>query len=107
MDPNVKLMCIPFLAFIMTSAYSSAPHAGTTAIHSTSTHGKNFASASMTGKNGIITINGDTVQVDNGKLTVNGLFYGMVDQHAVIRYNVHNGIKKLFVDNTERTPVSE
>ncbi|HET8700500.1 MAG TPA: hypothetical protein VFL97_02400 [Nitrococcus sp.] len=58
----------------------------------------------MRGQNGVITINGDRVEVKDGKLTLNGISYGTVGEQSVVKYIVHGSAKRLLVDGAERKP---
>lgn len=60
------------------------------------------AEATISGRNGQIVVNGDRIEVKDGKLTWNGVPYGRVDERAVVKYTVKDGVKKLFVDGVER-----
>ncbi len=62
------------------------------------------AKSTITGTNGVIMVNGDTVKIQAGKLTLNSVSYGTVGDRSIVRYSVKGQIKKLFVDDVERHP---
>lgn len=77
------------------------PH--TTLTSSTGVEGNSTAQATMRGKNGAINLNGDRVELKEGKLTVNGTSYGSVDAQSIVKYTVKGKEKKLWVDGVERS----
>ncbi|MDQ9171775.1 hypothetical protein Q8A64_15280 [Oxalobacteraceae bacterium R-40] len=60
--------------------------------------------ATISGHNGIIAINGDTVRISRGALSVNGISYGNVGAEDRIEYRVQNGKKSLTVNGVARYP---
>jgi len=62
------------------------------------------SSATLIGKNGLARVDGDTIEARNGRLTVNGLPYGEVQDKSVIRYTTKGKEKTLTVDGLVRTP---
>lgn len=52
----------------------------------------------------MIIINGDRVEIKDGKLTLNGVSYGTVSKQSVVKYTVNGKVKKLLVDGVERKP---
>ncbi|WP_156776866.1 hypothetical protein [Nitrococcus mobilis] len=71
---------------------------------STGSGSSSTAQATITGQNGLIIINGDRVEVKNGKLFLNGVSYGAVNERSVVKYTVQGNVKKLFVDGVARNP---
>ncbi|MDB5839319.1 MAG: hypothetical protein JWQ23_1271 [Herminiimonas sp.] len=61
-------------------------------------------SASFTGQNARVSVNGDLVQARQGILTVNGVPYGTVNETSVVKYTVRDGEKLLLVDGVPRKP---
>jgi hypothetical protein len=87
----------PESLYINTSASSSA---------STSSSTGNFSSeASFTAHNGVHKVNGDTVEVKDGSLSVNGVSYGQVEKNSLVKYSVKRNKKVLTVDGAVRQPV--
>jgi|GEM_PF-1709631 len=66
--------------------------------------GGSHAQAVITGQHGIIALNGDQVEVKDGRLTWNGVPHGTVGKNSVVKYVVNGSVKKLFVDGVERQP---
>lgn len=66
--------------------------------------GGSRAEAVISGRQGTISLNGDRVEVRDGKLTWNGVSYGTVGKNSVVKYTVDGSVKKLFVDGVERLP---
>jgi hypothetical protein len=66
--------------------------------------GGSHAQAVITGQHGTIALNGDRVEVKDGRLTWNGVPYGTVGKNSVVKYIVNGSVKKLFVDEIERQP---
>lgn len=62
------------------------------------------SSATLIGRNGLVRVDGDTIEARNGRLTVNGLPYGEVGDKSVIRYTVKGKDKTLTVDGVVRRP---
>lgn len=62
------------------------------------------SSATSIGRNGLVRVDGDTIETINGRLSVNGLPYGEVGDKSVIRYTVKGKNKTLTVDGVVRTP---
>jgi hypothetical protein len=60
--------------------------------------------ASISGGNSVIVINGDTVRIRGGTLSVNGISYGSVAEEDRIEYRVQNGTKNLTVNGIARHP---
>jgi hypothetical protein len=65
--------------------------------------GGSHAQAVISGQQGIISINGDRVEVKDGRLTWNGVSYGTVGKNSVVKYIANGSVKKLFVDGVERS----
>lgn len=84
----------------------AAKVSSSTIIHSVSSvsHGGSRAEAVISGRQGTISLNGDRVEVRDGKLMWNGVSYGTVGKHSVVKYTVDGSVKKLFVDGVERLP---
>ena len=85
------------LAVAASSTYTSVSSSMSSVSGSGST-----AEATISGQNGQIVVNGDRIEVKDGKLTWNGVPYGEVDERAVVKYTVNGGEKRLFVDGVER-----
>jgi hypothetical protein len=92
------------LSTIQTSVAIAATAVTSAAAGSTQSSQSNSSESTITGSNGVIIVNGDTVKVENGRLTVNGVSYGTVENQSVVRYSVKGDTKKLFVDDVERHP---
>jgi hypothetical protein len=85
------------------SAVAVTAITSSTAITSTQNNNTS-AESTIIGSNGVIMVNGDTVKVQDGKVTVNGIAYGTIDKQSVVKYSVKGSVKKLFVDGVERGP---
>ncbi|TCS36314.1 hypothetical protein EDC30_107131 [Paucimonas lemoignei] len=57
---------------------------------------------SFSGNDGRHEVNGDVLEVRQGRLSVNGEYYGTVKSDSMIRYTVRGGQKKLTVDGKPR-----
>ena len=88
---------VPVAAAAATTVLSSTRSA-------TSSNQSTSAESSISGTNGVIVVNGDTVKLQAGKLTLNGVPYGTVGNRSIVRYSVKGQVKKLFVDDLERHP---
>lgn len=60
----------------------------------------------INGNNGQVHFAGDAISVANGELRINGVPYGRVHRHAVIRYVVIGNSKALYVDEVLRRPAA-
>lgn len=106
MNKTVKpILLFLFLSAAVTgcgSAIGSAPDAGTNPNSASSSAVR--STATFTGKNSRVSVNGDLVQAKDGVLTVNGVAYGSVNDKSVVTYSVQGGKKTLSVDGTVREP---
>ncbi len=104
------LLFIALFMFALTIGHSPSAVAGTSVSSSVSSSismgsgSSSTAQASVTGQNGLIVINGDRVEVKDGKLFLNGVSYGRVGKHSVVKYTVKGNVKQLFVDGIARNP---
>lgn len=96
---GLGVAAIPAAAATATTVISSTRSA-TPSNQSNSTSSE----SSISGTNGVIVVNGDTVKLQVGKLTLNGVPYGTVGNRPIVRYSVKGQVKKLFVDDVERHP---
>lgn len=62
------------------------------------------STASISGQNSTVVINGDTVRVHDSTLSVNGVSYGKVKDDDLVEYQVRNGEKILTVNGVARSP---
>ncbi|BBA33256.1 uncharacterized protein sS8_1296 [Methylocaldum marinum] len=60
--------------------------------------------AVISGQQGKISLNGDRVEVRDGRVTWNGVSYGAVGKKSIVTYVVDGSVKRLFVDGVERLP---
>jgi hypothetical protein len=110
MNREQFLIFVAVFALMCSTKQSGSAHAATvsssTVIQSVSSVsvGGSHAEAVISGPHGTISLNGDRVEVRDGKLTVNGVSYGTVGKNSVVKYTVHGSVKKLFVDGVERLP---
>lgn len=110
MNSKAVSFFISSLTLALATGQNPAAIAGTsissTVISSTSSvsGSSSTAEATLTGQNGVIIINGDRVEVKNGKLSLNGVSYGTVGKQSVVKYTVQGRVKKLLVDGVERKP---
>ncbi len=106
MNKTVKpILLFLFLSAAVTgcgSAIGSAADAGTNPNSASSSAAR--STATFTGKNSRVSVNGDLVQAKDGVLTVNGVAYGSVNEKSVVTYSVQGGKKTLSVDGTVREP---
>jgi hypothetical protein len=106
---GTKTVCILVLSLTL-GLVVTAIHAATTITSSTlsttdsSQSNNTSAESTISGTNGVIVVNGDTVKMQAGKLTLNGVSYGTVGDRSIVRYSVKGQIKKLFVNDVERHP---
>jgi|GEM_PF-3406400 len=84
--------------YASSSADSGKPASGKAA------SGRQESSATLIGKNGLMRVDGDTIEARNGHLTVNGMPYGEVQDKSVIRYTAKGKEKTLTVDGVARNP---
>ncbi|MCO6440031.1 MAG: hypothetical protein J5I81_02855 [Nitrococcus mobilis] len=108
--PAFLLFIASFLLALATGHSLSAGAAGTSVTTSVSSSistrsgSGSTAQASVSGQNGLIVINGDRVEVKDGKLFLNGVSYGTVGERSVVKYTVKGNVKKLSVDGVARNP---
>ncbi len=62
------------------------------------------AQAALVSPSGKAVVDGDTVEVRGGEISVNGHSYGSAPPGTHVRYVKENGIGKLFVGDAERQP---
>lgn len=60
--------------------------------------------AVLVGANAGVAVNGDRVELHDGRLIVNGVSYGTVKAQAVVRYRVRGGERTVLVDGVVRAP---
>jgi len=106
MNPRSFATFISSITLAATTVHSTSTHAESVSSFVTSsvTNGQSTAEATVSGQNGVITVNGDKVEIKDGRLSVNGIPYGTVGAHSVVKYTVNGKVKKLFVDGVERKP---
>lgn len=98
------------LALALVTAHNplaiAATSTGAAIISSTSSVSGNrsTAEATLTGQNGVLIVNGDRVELNDGELTLNGVSYGTVSKRSVVKYTVKGNVKRLLVDGVERKP---
>ena len=84
---------------------ASSTSSSSTAISSSNSSSNASSEVAFTGSNGIHTVNGDTIRVENGALLVNGVSYGRVEPDSQVKYAVRGNQKTLTVDGRIRMPV--
>ncbi|MGX2040794.1 hypothetical protein ACWJKU_11785 [Methylocaldum sp. MU1018] len=82
----------------------SASAAAVSSSISSVSNGNSSAQAVITGQRGTVALNGDRIEVKDGRLTWNGVPHGTVGKNSVVKYIVNGTVKKLFVDGIERLP---
>ncbi|HYE35361.1 hypothetical protein [Methylocaldum sp.] len=101
---------ISSLMFMYSTEHGSSAFAATNSSSTVSSSissvsvGGSHAQAVITGQHGTIALNGDRVEVKDGRLTWNGVPHGVVGKNSVVKYTVNGTVKKLFVDGVERRP---
>lgn len=81
--------------------------ASAVSISSMSTASGGSVEAVVSGANAVIDVNNDHVEIDDGRLTLNGVSYGRVDERSTVTYRVSGGEKTLLVDGRVRRPVED
>lgn len=110
MGSKARSFFISSLTLALATASNPSAGAGTSASStvissiSSGSGSSSTAEATVTGQNGVISINGDRVEITAGKLSLNGVSYGTVGEQSVVKYIVKDGVKKLLVDGVERKP---
>jgi hypothetical protein len=66
--------------------------------------GSSTVEAVVTGPNAVIAVNGDRVEIKDGRLSVNGVAYGTVGEQSTVTYRVEGKVRTLLVDGVERRP---
>lgn len=79
---------------------------GSVVVSSTrTTAGGSTVEAAVSGRNAVIDVNGDHVEIKDGRLTLNGVSYGRVQERSTVIYRIVGGEKRLLVDGVVRRPV--
>ncbi|RAR63483.1 hypothetical protein BCL93_102222 [Onishia taeanensis] len=79
---------------------------GSVVVSSTRTAaGGSTVEAAVSGRNAVIDVNGDHVEIKDGRLTLNGVSYGRVQERSTVIYRIVGGEKRLLVDGVVRRPV--
>jgi len=60
--------------------------------------------AVLTGPNAQVVVNGDRIELRDGRLSINGASYGAVGARSVVRYRVRAGERTVLVDGVVRHP---
>ncbi|WP_192035343.1 hypothetical protein [Halomonas sp. YLGW01] len=63
--------------------------------------------AAVSGRNAVIEVNGDHVELADGRLTLNGTPYGRVDERSTVIYRLEDGERSLRVDGRIRQPMGD
>ena len=61
--------------------------------------------ASISGRHSLVMINGDTLKISGGRLSLNGVSYGQVAEEDRVEYRVQDGRKILTVNGVPRNPL--
>ncbi|WP_163558002.1 hypothetical protein [Halomonas sp. NO4] len=72
---------------------------------SSSAGGHASAEAVITGPDAAVAVNGDRLEVRDGRLTLNGVAYGRVADGETVTYRVRDGVRTLQVDGVPREPM--
>ncbi|MGV3742854.1 MAG: hypothetical protein ACO1NO_11150 [Burkholderiaceae bacterium] len=67
-------------------------------------NGASQSVAAISGQNSVVVINGDTLRISAGNVSLNGVSYGQVDEDDRVEYRVRNGRKSLTVNGVARGP---
>lgn len=95
----------PLLLVAVGAATAVAGSATGAIVSSAVSGGHATAEAVVTGPNAVIAVNGDRVEIKQGRLSLNGVSYGTVDERSVVTYRVTGVRKTLLVDGRERRPL--
>lgn len=87
-------------------AASQGPAGNPSAVAHTGAVSNSSAQATLVSPSGKAVVNGDTVEIRGGELSVNGISYGAVHPGVHVRYVKENGIARVFVGDEERHPKS-
>ncbi len=74
-------------------------------MHFSMGNGGSQSVASISGSHSLVMINGDTLKISGGRLSVNGVSYGQVAEDDRVEYRVQNGRKSLTVNGVPREPL--
>ncbi|QFU00525.1 hypothetical protein FIU83_02585 [Halomonas sp. THAF5a] len=105
---SVSLLIGPLLLVMVSTASAATAVAGSATgaiVSSAVSDGHATAEAVVTGPNAVIAVNGDRVEIKQGRLSLNGVPYGTVDERSVVIYRVTGVSKTLLVDGRERRPL--
>ncbi|MBV7537947.1 hypothetical protein KW842_19425 [Duganella sp. sic0402] len=97
----MKLTYLPLLAALCVPACYASTETTSVKIDDTQSVGK------IQGSSGVITVNGDKVELLNRVVYVNGVSYGPVPKVADIKYVVTKKDKTLYVDGKPRQAASK
>lgn len=67
--------------------------------------GTTAAEVVVTGPHAVVVVNGDRLELREGRLRVNGIAFGTVDERAIVTYRVRDGVASVLVDGVVRRPV--
>jgi hypothetical protein len=98
-----KLSVAVFLCGLIGCAGQAASQA-TQAQASSSSHSSSSAQAVLVSPSGKAVVDGDTVELRGGEISVNGVSYGSAPPGTHVRYVKENGVGKIFVGDAERPP---
>ncbi|WP_240655813.1 sugar ABC transporter ATPase [Paraburkholderia phosphatilytica] len=87
----------------MASATSGSSGTSGTSVSSSSTPGR--SEATLMGSSGKARVAGDTIELKDGAVFVNGTSYGAVSPTQRVQYIVTGDTKTLLVDGNPRSPV--
>jgi hypothetical protein len=99
----ILVLGLPFVHAACSQAVL-ATDASANANANVSSQSSSASTASFTGRNGQVNVNGDLVRAKNGVLTVNGAPYGRVNEDSVVTYTVRGSERILSVDGVVRKP---
>ena len=86
-------------------AASSVQSQGNGSVSRVETQAGGRVEAVVSGRNAVIDVNGDHVEIDDGRLTLNGVSYGRVREGSTVIFRLAGGKKTLLVDDRLRHPV--
>ncbi|MDN7184698.1 S26 family signal peptidase [Caballeronia sp. SEWSISQ10-4 2] len=99
---NVSNTHGPFVPQFFLPDQQRKPAKPTTTVHSFSTQG--CAGAVLKGERGTARIGGDTIELKDGTVYVNGVSYGAVTPTKTVEYDVTRDKRTLVVDGKIRSP---